>query len=36
MTEFEFVESSSLESMKLAMEDLESLGPTANGQLTQS
>ena len=35
VTEFEFVESPSLESLKLALEDLELLGATANGQLTE-
>ena len=34
VTEFEFVESPPLESIKLALEDLELLGATANGQLT--
>ena len=35
VTEFEFVESPPLESIKLALEDLELLGATANGQLTE-
>ena len=35
VTEFEFVESPSLESIKRALEDLELLGATANGQLTE-
>ncbi|XP_020627951.1 ATP-dependent RNA helicase DEAH12, chloroplastic-like isoform X2 [Orbicella faveolata] len=35
MTEFEFVESPPLDSIKLALEDLELLGATANGQLTE-
>ena len=35
VTEFEFVESPPLESIKLALKDLELLGATANGQLTK-
>ena len=35
VTEFEFVESPPLESIKLALKDLEVLGATANGQLTE-
>jgi len=34
VTEFEFVESPPVESIKLALQDLELLGATANGQLT--
>jgi len=35
VTEFEFVESPPVESIKLALQDLELLGATANGQLTE-